>query len=133
MAKILVAEDDAHVLRLMCIWLAKNGHEVAEARNGEEAKALLAAGGVDCLVSDVNMPRCDGIALIEWLRAEFEAEIPVIVLSARCDQDRLGERLKALNVSVHPKPFSPSRLSAEIEERLAARSASPLTLLGGDE
>lgn len=120
MAKILVAEDDAHVMRLMSMWLKHNGHEVLEARNGEEAKKLVTTGGVECMVTDVNMPQCDGIELIEWLRNEARLDIPVITMSARCDQARLEEKLSALKVSVHPKPFSPSRLSAEIEQRLAA-------------
>ena len=120
MARILVAEDDAHVLRLMSMWLTHNGHEVIEVRNGDEAKDAVNVGGVECLVTDVNMPHCDGIRLIEWLRNEARLDIPVITLSARCDQAKLGERLSALNVSVPPKPFSPSRLSAEIEQRLAA-------------
>jgi CheY-like chemotaxis protein len=119
MAKIVIAEDDDHVLRLMSIWLQKLGHQVVEARNGLEAKAALSAGGADLLVTDVNMPECDGITLIEWLRGEAKLTIPVIALSARCDQDRLGERLTRLKVSLHPKPFSPSRLAAEIGTTLA--------------
>jgi len=113
-----------HVIRLMSIWLTKKGHEVFEARNGEEAKGLIRDGGIDCVVTDVNMPLCDGIALVEWLRHDAKLDIPVITLSARCDQARLGERMGALNVSVHPKPFSPSRLSAEIDEKLTSVSTS---------
>ena len=120
MARILIAEDDAHVMRLMSMWLTHNGHEVLEASNGEDAKKLVDQGGVECVVTDVNMPHCDGIHLVEWLRKEAGLTIPVITLSARCDQARLGEKLSALEVSVHPKPFSPSRLSAEIDQRLAA-------------
>ena len=120
MAKILIAEDDAHAMRLMSMWLTHRGHEVLEARNGEEAKKLVGQGGVECVVTDVNMPHCDGIQLVEWLRREAGLTIPVITLSARCDQAKLGEKLSALEVSVHPKPFSPSRLSAEIEQKLAA-------------
>jgi CheY-like chemotaxis protein len=124
MAKILIAEDDAHVIRLMSIWLAKGGHEVAEARNGEEAKALIESGGIELVVTDVNMPRCDGVELVSWLRNEAKSDIPVISLSARCDQAKLGEKLSALNVTIHPKPFSPSRLSAEIEEKLATSAGA---------
>ena len=121
MAKIVVAEDDVHVLRLMAIWLSRAGHEVLEARNGTEAKVYLDGGNVELLVTDVNMPGCDGIELVRWLRQDMNLQIPVITLSARCDQARIGENLAGLNVSVHPKPFSPSRLSAEIEDLLAAK------------
>jgi CheY-like chemotaxis protein len=128
MAKIVIAEDDAHVLRLMSIWLQKLGHEVVEARNGVEAKAALGAGGADLLVTDVNMPECDGIALVEWMREEAGLHIPVIALSARCDQDRLAERLARMRVSLHAKPFSPSRLSAEISAKLAASAPAANSL-----
>ncbi len=118
MATILVAEDDAHMMRLMSMWLARNGHKVLEAANGEKAKELIAAGGVEFLVTDINMPICDGMELVEWLRGEVKSDIPVVMLSARTDQAQIGEKFLRLNVTVHPKPFSPSRLSNEIEKRL---------------
>jgi len=124
MAKILVAEDDIHVMRLMALWLTKSGHEVLEASNGVEAKELLSAGGVDCLVTDVNMPHCDGIELVHWLRRDARLTIPVTLLSARCDQENLSERLQNMDVAVYPKPFSPSRLLAEIERKLTTAPAS---------
>lgn len=124
MAKILIAEDDVHVMRLTSMWLAKNGHEVVEARNGNEAMEIVREGGVECVVSDVNMPQCDGITFVTWLRTEAKLDIPVIMLSARCDQAPLGKQLAEHNVTIHPKPFSPSRLSAEIEEKLAAATRS---------
>lgn len=123
MARILVAEDDAHMMRLMSMWLERNGHEVCEARNGEEAKLQLASSGFDCAVTDVNMPRLSGIELIRWMRDEGDLDIPVIVLSARCDQVRIGESLAGYRVSFHPKPFSPSRLLSEIESLLSPTQA----------
>ena len=118
MATILVAEDDAHVMRLMSMWLARNGHQVLEATDGLQAKDVIAAGGVDFLVTDINMPHCNGIELAQWLRGEFKSDIPIVMLSARCDQAQIGEQMHQLKVTVHPKPFSPSRLSNEIEQRL---------------
>jgi CheY-like chemotaxis protein len=117
-ANILVVEDDAHVLRLVTMWLSR-GHKVLEARNGQEAKAHLEHNHVDFIVSDINMPGCDGIELLEWARTERGIDVPAIMLSARCDQVRLGGRLARLRAVVHPKPFSPARLSQEINERLA--------------
>ena len=124
MATILVAEDDAHVMRLMSMWLTRNGHHVLEASNGEDAKDLIVAGGVELLVTDINMPHCDGVELAKWLRNDIGSEIPIIMLSARCDQAQIGEQLHRLEVTVHPKPFSPSRLSNEIEKRLAKVESS---------
>ena len=60
MAKILIAEDEAHILRLMSMWLKKNGHEVIETRNGAEALTAIEAGVPDLIVSDMNMPLVTG-------------------------------------------------------------------------
>ena len=123
MARILVAEDDAFMLRLLAMWLGRNGHEVTEASNGVAAQAAildLPHGRFDFIVSDINMPGLSGIALAEWLRHERRCGAPMILLSSRCDHDKIEEQVAALDVSVHAKPFSPARLVAEIERRLAA-------------
>lgn len=124
MAKILIAEDDVHILRLLSIWLKRNGHEVSEANNGIQARDLYSAapdGGFDLIVSDINMPGMSGIELAQWLRVEMKSDIPLILLSSRCDQAGMSEKLDPIGVQVHPKPFSPSRLVQEIEKRLAER------------
>ena len=124
MGRILIAEDDAHVLRVMSMWLTRSGHEVAEASNGLEAQEQLEEGGIDLLVTDINMPGCDGVRLVEWLREELGCGIPVIIISARCDQAKIGAKMSALSAAVHPKPFSPSRLSAEIDGLLSSAAAN---------
>lgn len=123
MARILIAEDDPHMMRVLSMWLARHGHDVLEASDGERARELLADTDVDLVVSDVNMPRVTGLELVEWLREHKEATIPVVVLSSRCDQLAISERLKPHKVRVHPKPFSPSRLMVEIEQLLSAQTA----------
>lgn len=120
MAKILIAEDDAHMMRVLAMWLARNGHEVLEASDGTAARAILAEADVDLLVSDVNMPGLDGLHLVEWIRTEKSESLPIVMLSSRCDQDSIAAILKPHKVRVHPKPFSPSRLVVEIEQMLAA-------------
>lgn len=118
MAKILLVEDDAHILRILSMWLKRNGHELVEATDGLHGKQLLLEHKFDIVVSDVNMPRLDGIGMVRWLRDEQKSEMPVILLSSRSDQSAIAERLVELEVILHPKPFSPSRLVVEIERRL---------------
>ncbi len=118
MARILIAEDDAHMLRILSIWLKRNGHETFEARNGLLAKEELLRREYDLIVSDVNMPLLDGLSLARWLRLEHKRSLPMIILSSRCDRESMAEQLDALNVLVMPKPFSPSRLAAEVERML---------------
>ena len=124
MARILIAEDDAHMMRLLAMWLARNGHEVLEARDGARAQAILSNGEVDLVVSDVNMPRMNGLNLVDWIRTAKSASLPIVMLSSRCDQDSMADRLKPYSVRLHPKPFSPSRLVVEIEQLLEQQAAA---------
>ncbi len=119
MAKILIAEDDAHMLRILSMWLARNGHEVLETRDGQAAQDVLSKVDVDLIVSDVNMPRMSGIELVQWLRSKKSKTLPVIMLSSRCDQDAIAGQIRGCNVNLHPKPFSPSRLMVEVEQLLS--------------
>jgi len=119
MAKILIADDDAHMLRVLSMWLVRNGHDVLEASNGEQAQTILANTDVDLMISDVNMPGTDGFGLIKWLRQHKDRNLPAMLLTSRCDQKSIADRLEPYDVHIHPKPFSPSRLVVEIERLLA--------------
>lgn len=124
MAKILIAEDDPHMLRLLSMWLTRNGHQVTEAVDGQAAQEVLIATDVDLIVTDFNMPRMTGGELVRWVRAQKSASIPIVMLSSRCDQTDISADLKPLDVRVHPKPFSPSRLVVEIEQMLATAATA---------
>ena len=138
MATILLAEDDSHTIRIVSLWLGKHGHRTIETRDGAAALRRLREDvekgknsegheadteRIDMLISDVNMPELDGIGLVEAVREELHLEIPIIVLSSRCDQIELNDRFKTYRVEVLPKPFVPSRLVSDIERLLAGASA----------
>ncbi len=114
MASILIADDDAHIVRVMAIWLRRHGHHVTTAANGREALDQLEHGTVDVIISDMNMPLLDGVELAKDVRARFGPQIPILMLTARCDQQYIAESLAPLGVRVFPKPFLPSQLVAEI-------------------
>jgi CheY-like chemotaxis protein len=118
MAKILIADDDAHIVRVLSIWLQRHGYQVVTAKNGEGALALLDREPIDLIISDMNMPVLDGVGLAKAVRGKVGATIPIIVLTARCDQERLNEQLAVYGVRVYPKPFLPSQLVVEINRLL---------------
>ncbi len=118
MARILIADDDAHIVRVLSMWLGRHGHEVVTARNGEDALAILDGAAVDLIISDMNMPVVDGVGLARAVRAKVGAVIPIILLTARCDQEQLNQKLAAYGVHVYPKPFLPSQLVVEINQLL---------------
>ena len=116
--KVLIAEDEPHILRIMSMWLSRQGYTVFEARHGGEALDLLRREAMDVLISDMNMPGVDGLTLIRAVREELKLDLPVFFLTARCDQDRLAQQLRPYHVRLYPKPFVPSRLVAEIDGTL---------------
>ena len=125
MSRVLIAEDDPHILRLISMWLKRQGHEVLEARHGLAARALIEAEPVDVLVSDVNMPGLDGLGLIEAVLPSGRVRRGVIVLTNRWDHGDIRERLAARGVHVLPKPFSPARLSELVESLGGAEIVKP--------
>ena len=120
MARILIAEDEAHIIRVLSMWLQRNGHQVLEARNGLAAYEIASAQEVDMLISDVHMPTMTGFELVEKLRVELKLTIPIMVLSSSCERGRIESTMAPYNVRVYPKPFTPSRIVSEIDEMLAA-------------
>jgi len=125
MSRIVVAEDDPHILRLISMWLRRQGHEVREARNGLIARELLDAQTADVLVSDVNMPGMDGLQLVEHVMQNQRVERGVVVLTNRWDHSEIREQLARWSVHVLPKPFSPTKLSELVEVLTSAVSARP--------
>jgi two-component system chemotaxis response regulator CheY len=118
MARILIADDDAHIVRVMAIWLQRHGHLCTTAKNGQEALDRVLAGGIEIVITDMNMPVLDGIALAKTIRRR-NVQIPIVMLTARCDQDALNESLAEYSVRVFPKPFLPSQLVVEIDRLLS--------------
>lgn len=123
MAKVVVAEDDAHILRVICLWLSRQGHVVLEAHNGRAALDLVVAEQPEILVTDVNMPELDGLCLLAELTQRGIRPAGTVVLTNRWDHREIGEQLATQGVRVIPKPFSPTSLAAIIAE-LAEQNAA---------
>lgn len=120
MARILIAEDDAHTRRIMSMWLTQHGHEVIETTDGMKALAQLESLTVDLVISDMNMPNLNGLGLAKGIREKLRLDVPILMLSSRCDQTELQEEVQPFAVRLFPKPFVPSRLVIEIERLLTS-------------
>jgi len=114
MAKIVVAEDDRHIRRVITLWLTRSGHEVLTAENGESALKLIREHKPDLLLTDVNMAGMDGLSLLEAANEESLLPNRSIILTSRCDQQEIEARAALFNAEVHPKPFSPQHLRAAL-------------------
>jgi CheY-like chemotaxis protein len=116
MSRILVAEDDPHILRVMCLWLSRQGHEVLEARNGLSAWELVKLHRPEIVITDINMPGMDGLGLLEKLKGYAHPTRGIVVLTNRWDHREIGQSLAEWGVRVVPKPFSPTKLAELIEQ-----------------
>ena len=118
--KVLVADDEIHIVQVVAIKLRNNGFEVITADNGLSAFELVCSENPDFIVTDYQMPGMTGIEFIEKIRNRPEsADVPVVMLTAR-DFSIEEEQRKKLNISFClSKPFSPRELLQKVEEVLA--------------
>lgn len=118
--RVLVAEDDAAMRRVVIESLSKDGYDLSEATDGGRllvtlAREVIGRGGdarVDLLVSDVRMPICTGLQIVEQLRAAH-CRIPIILMTAFGDE---GTRRQArdLGAVLLDKPFQMTALRAAV-------------------
>jgi two-component system, OmpR family, response regulator len=120
---ILVVDDDPHIRQLLVFALAKAGLAAREAKDGEEALAMVAEQAPDLMILDINMPRLDGLEVCRRLRPETPT--PILFLSSRDDEiDRVvGIELGGDDYVV--KPFSPREVVARVMAILRRTQGAP--------
>jgi CheY-like chemotaxis protein len=118
--RVLVVDDEPDVLLLCRVNLEFEGYEVVEAADGEQAMQQLRERGFDVVLLDVMMPKMDGWQVLEAVKADEDLkEIPVVMLTAKVqDQDQIrGWSQGAADYIT--KPFSPLALSQVLQDVLA--------------
>ena len=121
MARILVADDEAGIREFISDALELDEHAVTRARDGQEAAELADARGFDVVVTDIKMPRLDGMSLLRKLRAE-QPEVEVIVLTAHGTVDTAVEAMKLGAFEYLQKPLSgPDELRLLVSRALERR------------
>lgn len=119
MAHILVAEDERDIRELITFTLKFAGHEITQAANGEEALEKAQAVLPDLIMTDVRMPKLTGYEVCRKLK-EIEAvkDIPVIILSAKGQDEEIEQGRDAGAVDYILKPFAPNELTRRVSEIL---------------
>lgn len=111
--KILVADDESRMRRLVGDFLKREGYQVIEAGDGEEAlDAFYSNRDISLVILDVMMPKYDGFYVLRELREN--SSVPVIMLTARSQEE---DELKGFGLGVDEyigKPFSPKILVARV-------------------
>jgi CheY-like chemotaxis protein len=117
--KILIADDEVYMLRLLEMTFKKGGYTVISCRDGQEALARAASELPQLIVLDVMMPGLDGLGALRQLKMNAATrEIPVVVLSAKGHALTKLEAELAGAVMFFPKPFSPNQLLGEAQRIL---------------
>ena len=122
MSKILIADDEDSMRQLVARAIAMDGHETVTAQDGAEALEILtrADGGFDLLLTDIQMPVMDGIALALSVARDFP-DLTILLMTGFADQ---RERASGLNAIVHDvvtKPFTVADIRTAVADALAAR------------
>jgi two-component system KDP operon response regulator KdpE len=124
---VLVADDEAPVLRLVRAKLQADGYNVITATNGQEAVEAVANERPDIVILDVMMPVMDGITAMKQIRNE--SSVPIILLTAR---SAARDKIRGLDMGADDyvtKPFDPDELSARVGA-LLRRAAGEVTPVG---
>ena len=141
--RVLLVDDDADLRRLLAAILGRDGFDVEEACDGEEALALFAeAGGADAasiasvIVTDIWMPRCCGFTMLARLR-ERGVTTPVVVLSAHVDGETKARAQSLRASALLAKPFDAcdlrrtvrrlAQVGAPVDAAAPARPRAPLS------
>ncbi len=121
--RVLVVDDEVHIVHVVAIKLRNNDYEVISAENGAEAFELACSEKPDIIVTDFQMPVMTGLELVEKIRqCDVIKDIPVIMLTARsfAIEEQQQEDLQISQCL--SKPFSPKELLESIEDILYHRA-----------
>ena len=125
--RIHVCDDEPHIVLAVSLKFRKAGFEVSTASDGQAAWETIQTERPQVVISDLQMPRMDGLELVHQMRSEPRFEhVPVILLTAKgfeLDEAELQEDL-GIN-AVICKPFSPRELLALVRSLLGVTAAVP--------
>ncbi|MFN2520540.1 MAG: response regulator [Candidatus Limnocylindria bacterium] len=126
--RILFVDDEAHIRKLVSTYLEKRGYEVTLANDGLEALKLIHQAPPDLVITDVNMPGIDGMELVRRVRqSPRTARIPLLMLSARRQNEDILRGYEAGADEYVPKPIELTLLVAKVETLLRRRPQAGTT------
>jgi len=125
MTRVLIADDEDSMRSLVARAIAMDGHETVTAQDGAEALEMLTRdeGAFDLLLTDIQMPIMDGIALALTAARDFPA-LKILLMTGFAHQRERASGLEAIVHDVVTKPFSVADIRTAVADALAARKAS---------
>jgi two-component system cell cycle response regulator CpdR len=122
MPRVLIVDDEASMRLLVARAVAMDGHETVTAEDGAEALEILGSeqGAFDLLLTDIQMPVMDGIALALSAARDFP-ELTILLMTGFAEQRERASGLSAIAHDVITKPFSVADIRTAVADALAAR------------
>lgn len=122
MKHVLIADDEAHVIRVLKLVLEKAGYEVVSVPNGEEALKKVRERFPDVLLTDIYMPRMTGRELCAAIHQDFpERNFPILVMTSSTNREEREWVGSLDNIDLLEKPVSPRGLVNRLNELFRER------------
>ena len=119
MARIMAVDDSPSIRKMVSVTLKSKGHDVISAEDGEDAYELAKKENVDLVITDLYMPKLDGIGLVEKLRTlDSYRYLPILFLTTESSPDMKQRGKKAGATGWIVKPFEPTQLLATLDKVL---------------
>lgn len=120
---LLIADDEANLRRVMRALLERDGFDVLTAKDGEDAFEMLEGNHIDVLVTDLRMPKMDGMMLLKKVIAKWP-QLPVVMITAHGTVDTAVEALKLGAFDYVTKPFDRNELRSVVRKAAKTRALS---------
>ncbi|SHN78557.1 response regulator [Bradyrhizobium erythrophlei] len=122
MSRVLIVDDEEAMRLLVARAIAMDGHEILTAADGAEALDILSGpnGSFDLLLTDIQMPIMDGIALALTAARDFP-QLTILLMTGFADQRERASGLNAIAHDVISKPFSVADIRTAVADALASR------------
>ncbi|MBI2388922.1 MAG: sigma-54-dependent Fis family transcriptional regulator [Deltaproteobacteria bacterium] len=118
--QVLVVDDEANLRKVLVAQLSRDGYEVHSVEDGEAAREFLGEHHIDLVITDLRMPRVDGMELLRWA-LDDDPERPVVMITAHGTVDTAVEALKLGAFDYITKPFDKDELRRIVAKALKTR------------
>src|ERR1700689_2951586 len=118
--QVLIVDDEPNLRKILSAQLSRDGYEVMTAEDGEQGLAMLKEHHIDLVITDLKMPKVDGMTLLK--RAlELEPELPIVLITAHGTIDTAVEALKSGAFDFVTKPFDKDEVRQIVAKALKTR------------
>jgi len=121
--QILVVDDEPNLRKVLSAQLARDGYDVHTAEDGEQALSILEQNHIDLVITDLKMPKLDGMELLRRVVA-LDDELPVVMITAHGTVDNAVEALKTGAFDYITKPFDQAEVRTIVRKALKTRDLS---------